>query len=58
MTEGNSEGYTVVLESEPTAAVTVEVTGHAGTELTVSSARLTFTADNWDDAAAGGGERG
>ena len=50
VTEGNSEDYTVVLESAPTAAVTVEVTGHAGTELTVSPARLTFTADNWPTA--------
>ena len=51
VTEGGaSEVYMVVLGSEPTAAVTVEVTGHAGTELAVSPTRLTFTADNWPTA--------
>ena len=45
--EGGSASYTVVLGSEPTAAVTIEVTGHAGTELTVSPTRLTFTASDW-----------
>ena len=47
VSEGGSTSYTVVLESEPTAAVTIEVTGHAGTELTVSPTRLTFTASAW-----------
>ena len=47
VSEGGSASYTVVLESEPTAAVTIEVTGHAGTELTVSPTRLTFTAMDW-----------
>ena len=48
VTEGGSaESYTVVLASQPTAAVTVEVTGHAGTDLMVSPAALTFTADDW-----------
>ena len=47
VSEGGSARYTVVLESEPTAAVTVEVTGHAGTDLTVRPTSLTFTAMDW-----------
>ena len=44
--------YTVVLNSEPTATVTVTVAGHAGTDvsLTPSSATLTFTPMNWGTA--------
>ena len=51
VTEGGaSESYTVVLSSQPTAVVTVEVTGHASTDLTVRPESLTFTADNWSVA--------
>ena len=46
--------YTVRLTSEPTAAVTVEIGGHSGTDLRLSgvspSSTLTFTASNWDTA--------
>ena len=44
------ESYTVVLDSQPTAEVTVTVAGHAGTEVTPSPTSLTFTTSNWDTA--------
>ena len=44
------DGYTVVLDTEPTADVTVTVAGHAGTDVTPNPATLTFTASNWDTA--------
>ena len=40
--------YTVVLDTHPTASVTVTVAGHAGTEVTPSPTSLTFTRSNWD----------
>ena len=40
--------YTVVLDSEPTSAVTVTIRGHAGTDLSLDKTVLTFTADDWD----------
>ena len=53
--EGASDTYTVVLDSEPTAEVTVAIAGHADTDITLSGATLTndamtFTAENWDAA--------
>ena len=52
--EGNSTGgtYTVVLDSRPSADVTVTVSGHAGTDLTLNPdpASLTFTPMTWDMA--------
>ena len=46
VTEGGVTGsYTVVLTSQPTAAVTVTVTGDA--DVSVSPTPLTFTAVNW-----------
>ena len=49
--EGDADGgsYTVVLNTEPTEDVTIEITGHADTDARLSSDTLTFTADNWDD---------
>ena len=48
-TTGNA--YTVVLESQPTADVTVTVAGHSGTAVTVTpTTPLTFTTMNWDTA--------
>ena len=46
------DSYTVVLNTRPTANVTVTVAGHAGTDviLTPSSGTLTFTPMNWDTA--------
>ena len=53
--EGGSGTYTVVLDSEPTADVTVAVAGHSGTDIsltgdTLANNALTFTASNWDTA--------
>ena len=45
--EGASESYTVALETQPTAEVTVTITGHAGTDLTLDKTSLTFTTTNW-----------
>ena len=44
------DGYTVVLDTEPTADVTVTVAGHAGTDVTPNPTTLTFTTSNWDTA--------
>ena len=54
VTEQNATGgtYTVVLDTQPTANVTVTVAGHAGTDVTLtpSSGTLTFTTTNWSTA--------
>ena len=54
--EGSSDTftYTVVLDSEPTAPVTVEImkTPSSDTDVRVASSRLTFRANNWDDEQA------
>ena len=42
VTEGGSDGYTVVLRSEPTDDVTVAVKVPAGAEFTVEEEELTF----------------
>ena len=42
--------YTVKLASEPTAEVTVAITGHAGSDLTLDKETLTFTALTWGTA--------
>ncbi len=57
VTEGQTNTYTVRLDSEPTADVTVAITGHTGTDLALSGATLandalTFTTDNWNTAQA------
>ena len=48
--EGGSDSYTVELSTQPTARVTVTITGHAGTDLTLDTTSLEFTASNWDTA--------
>ena len=51
--EGHSATYTVVLDSEPTADVTVTVSGVSGTDLTVTPSSLTFRpsgSDLWSTA--------
>ena len=50
--EGDTTGvsYTVKLSTQPSADVTVAITGASGTDLTVSPASLTFTSSNWDQA--------
>ena len=48
--EGGSQTYTVKLATEPTAEVTVAITGHAGSDLTLDKASLTFTTSTWGTA--------
>ena len=57
VTEGDATGvlYTVRLATRPSDSVTVSITGHDGTDLslsgtTLSSNMLTFTVDNWNTA--------
>ena len=52
VTEGDAAGssYTVKLATEPTGEVTVTVSGHAGTDLTLDKTSLTFTTTNWATA--------
>ena len=50
--ESRSNSYTVKLNTQPTADVTVAISGHAGTALALSgtmlvSDSLTFTTENW-----------
>ena len=46
--EGSSATYTVVLDSEPTGAVTVTPSVTGSTDVTLKPASLGFTASNWD----------
>ena len=50
--EGDATGatYTVRLGTEPSEEVTVAVTGHTGTDVSVDKATLTFTTENWSTA--------
>ena len=50
LVEGESGDYTVVLDSEPTADVTITIGGHANTDVSVSPDSLTFNAANWNTA--------
>ena len=52
VTEQDTTGdsYTVVLNTQPTANVTVTVAGHAGTDVTPDPTTLTFTTVNWATA--------
>ena len=57
VTEGDAAGssYTVRLATQPSGSVTVTISGHDGTDLslsgtTLSSNMLTFTVDNWNTA--------
>ena len=56
--EGDSGTYTVVLDTEPTDDVRVAVGVPQGAEVSVDETVLVFTAENWDQGADGGGERG
>ena len=47
LTEGATGSYTVKLDSEPTATVTVTVQGQSG-DVTVNPSRLFFTTGNWN----------
>ena len=42
--------YTVVLDSRPTADVTITIGGHSGTDVTAAPSPLTFTPMNWATA--------
>ena len=46
----NEKTYEVVLKSEPTGTVTVDIESEDTTVATVGPPRLTFTADNWESA--------
>ncbi|MCY3913487.1 MAG: fibronectin type III domain-containing protein, partial [Chloroflexi bacterium] len=48
--EGHSEAYTVVLDSQPTAAVTIAVNAPSGSDVSVDETSLTFTASTWSQA--------
>ena len=46
--EGGSEGYTVVLTSQPSGTVNVSSTGTNGTDLSLNQSTLVFSTTNWD----------
>ena len=48
--EGSSASYTVVLNTEPTADVTVAIQVPDNAEIAVDETELTFTAEDWDQA--------
>ena len=48
--EGDSDTYTVVLDSQPTHSVTITVNDPSNTDVTADPADLTFTTTNWDTA--------
>ena len=50
LAEGESGSYTVVLESQPTGAVTVTVAAPAEAQFTVDETVLTFAAESWETA--------
>ena len=48
--EGSSGSYTVVLNTQPAGDVTVTVSGHAGTDVSLDQTTLTFSATTWSTA--------
>ena len=52
VTEGGSATYTVALASQPTAPVTVTITGHSGTDVSLDRTSLFFTLSTWNTAQA------
>ena len=48
--EGEDETYTVVLDSQPTADVTVDIGGTTDTDVSVNPSSLTFTSGDWNSA--------
>ena len=48
VTEGGSQSYTVVLDTEPAADVTVTIQVPDNADMAVEQTALTFTADNWN----------
>ena len=49
VSEGGSRTYTIVLESQPTAGVTVTPSVRGSRDVRVSPSSLSFTADDWND---------
>ena len=47
LTEGSGASYSVRLNRQPAANVTVTIGGHGGTNVTPSQTSLTFTTSNW-----------
>ena len=47
MEEGSTSPFMVRLVAQPSEPVTINFTGHAGSDLTLSGVPLTFTAANW-----------
>ena len=47
--EGGSDSYTIVLDSEPTADVTITI-GKRNADIALDTSSLTFTSGNWDSA--------
>ena len=50
ITEGSTGSYTVVLDSEPTDTVTIDVVSSKPTAVSVAPTSLTFTTRNWQTA--------
>ena len=48
MEEGKTATYTVVLGTQPVGDVTVTVSGHTGTDVTLDNTTLTFTDQDWN----------
>ena len=48
--DATGETYTVVLDTQPTANVTITIGGHSGTDVTPTPTTLTFTTGNWGTA--------
>ena len=48
--EGESDSYTVRLDSQPVGDVTVTIGGHSGTDLTLSTTTLSFGTGTWSAA--------
>ena len=48
--EGSTGNYTVVLGTKPTGNVTVTISGHANTDVSLDKTALTFTDQNWSTA--------
>ena len=48
--EGSSDSYTVVLDTQPAGTVTVTVSGHAGTDVSLDKTTLTFSTTTWSTA--------
>ncbi|MYJ21086.1 MAG: hypothetical protein F4100_10155, partial [Rhodothermaceae bacterium] len=47
--EGNSRDYVISIGQQPSGDVTVDITGQANTDLTVTPSKVTFTANDWSD---------